>query len=173
MIDALKTDSMNFEDYYKHLDCRRFDSLNELLLWREELRYRSKTLAVASGCFDVFHMGHCNYLKDASGYGDYLLVGINDDKSIKDLKGSNRPINKELDRADVLASLRCVNAVFIYENTAEFLMDVKPDVWVKGSDYTLQTLNQKELNYVLSGGGRVEFSSLIAGLSSSNILSKI
>ena len=156
-----------------HLDCRRFGSLNELLLWREELRFQNRTLAVASGCFDVFHNGHCSYLKDASKYADYLLVGINDDKSIKGLKGPSRPINRESDRADVLASLRFVNAVFIYENTAEFLKEVEPDVWVKGADYNLKTLNQEELNHVLRGGGRVEFSSLIAGLSSSNVLSKI
>ena len=143
-----------------HLDCRRFGSLNELLLWREELRFQNRTLAVASGCFDVFHNGHCSYLKDASKYADYLLVGINDDKSIKGLKGPSRPINRESDRADVVASLR-------------FLKEVEPDVWVKGADYNLKTLNQEELNHVLRGGGRVEFSSLIAGLSSSNVLSKI
>ena len=101
------------------------------------------------------------------------MVGINDDKSIKGLKGPSRPINRESDRADVVASLRFVNAVFIYENTAEFLKEVEPDVWVKGADYNLKTLNQEELNHVLRGGGRVEFSSLIAGLSSSNVLSKI
>jgi len=154
-------------------NCEMIDSLESLLKWRAELRYQNQKLVVASGCFDLLHSGHCAYLKDASKYGDYFLVGLNNDASVRALKGNSRPINNQKDRANVISCLRFVDAVYIYENTAEFLKEVKPDIWVKGADYNLQTLNQQELSYVRQGGGDVVFSPLIAGLSTTSILSKI
>lgn len=156
--------------YFK---CHKFNLTKEVVAWREELKLQNRKLVVATGCFDILHNGHCSYLEDSNRHGDCLLVGLDNDASIKALKGKNRPINKASNRLDVIASLRFVDAVFIYENTAQFLKDIKPDVWVKGGDYSLETLNQEELSHVVNGGGKVVFSPLINGLSSSILLSKI
>src|SRR5579884_3042660 len=107
-----------------------------------DLHAAGKRIVATNGCFDIIHVGHTRYLEEARKLGDILIVGINSDDSVRQLKGSSRPINNEADRAEVLASLRCVDFVTIFgEPTADkFLQTVRPAVYAKGGDYTTDNL---------------------------------
>ncbi|MEQ8768397.1 MAG: D-glycero-beta-D-manno-heptose 1-phosphate adenylyltransferase [Planctomycetota bacterium] len=119
------------------------------------LRSQGKKVVFANGCFDILHVGHIRYLQDAKSRGDYLVVAVNADASVKKLKGKGHPINVEDERAEVLAALECVDYVTIFtEDTAdEILLKLKPDFHAKGTDYTPKTV--PELETVLSFGGEV------------------
>ena len=138
----------------------------------ENLR-RGKKIVFTNGCFDIIHAGHVRYLTAAKNFGDILIVGLNTDESVRKLKGASRPINSQDDRAEVLLGLKAVDhVIFFGEQTAEDLIaTVKPDVYVKGGDYTLDTLPEAKI--VQSYGGRVEFVNLVAGRSTTKILEKI
>lgn len=137
------------------------------------LRRAGQKIVFTNGCFDILHAGHVEYLSTAKSFGDVLIVGLNDDDSVKRLKGNSRPINCQEDRAKVLLGLKAVDhVIFFGEDTAENLIaEVKPDVYVKGGDYTLQTLPEAKI--VQQHGGRVEFVNLLAGRSTTNIVDKI
>ncbi|MDZ4817125.1 MAG: adenylyltransferase/cytidyltransferase family protein [Verrucomicrobiota bacterium] len=129
-----------------------------------------------NGCFDLLHKGHVTYLQKARGKVDRLIVGINSDDSVRQLnKGPNRPINCEGDRAFVLAGLTCVDAVVIFsEKTAlGCLQSFNPDVFFKGGDYTLKTLDQGEVSHVQSYGGRITLIPMVAGRSTTLIIKKM
>ena len=139
----------------------------------EDLRQRGKQIVFTNGCFDIIHAGHVRYLTTAKNFGDILIVGLNTDESVRRLKGKNRPINNQDDRAEVLLGLKAVDhVVFFGEATAENLIaEVKPAVYVKGGDYTLETLPEAKI--VQSYGGRVELVNPVAGRSTSNVIEKI
>ena len=139
----------------------------------EGLRQRGKQIVFTNGCFDILHAGHVRYLTMAKSFGDVLIVGLNTDESVRRLKGANRPINTQDDRAEVLLGLKAVDhVIFFGEQTAEALIaEVKPAVYVKGGDYTLKTLPEAAI--VQSYGGRVELVNLVAGRSTTNIIGKI
>lgn len=139
----------------------------------EELRRRGKKIVFTNGCFDIIHAGHVRYLTTAKNFGDELIVGLNTDESVRRLKGDSRPINSQDDRAEVLLGLKAVDhVIFFGEQTAENLIaEVKPDVYVKGGDYTLETLPEAKI--VHGCGGRVEFVNLVAGRSTTNVVKKI
>ncbi len=139
----------------------------------EKFRRENKKIVFTNGCFDILHAGHVRYLTAAKKFGDILIVGLNTDESVRRLKGENRPINSEEDRAEVLLGLKAVDhVVFFGERTAENLIsEIKPDVYVKGGDYTLETLPESKI--VQSYGGRVEFINLVAGRSTTNVIEKI
>src|SRR5271154_3538235 len=120
-----------------------WDKLSE---WRKNFRASGKKLVVTNGCFDILHLGHVTYLETARHFGDALLVGVNGDAATRELKGAGRPVNSENDRAAVLAALASVDGVCIFcDRTAtKFLSLAQPDIYVKGGDYTLETLNQDE-----------------------------
>lgn len=132
-----------------------------------------KTLVFTNGCFDILHAGHVRYLSKAKDLGDILIVGLNSDKSVTDLKGEGRPINPEEDRAEVLAALAAVDYVVIFADaTAEGLAaDILPDIYVKGGDYTLEDLPEAKI--VAENGGRTVIVPEVPGRSSSNIIKKI
>lgn len=134
---------------------------------------RTKKIVFTNGCFDILHAGHVRYLTAAKSFGDVLIVGLNTDESVRRLKGDSRPINNQFDRAEVLLGLKSVDhVIFFGERTAENLIaEVKPDVYVKGGDYTLETLPEAKI--VQSFGGRVELVNLVAGHSTTNIVEKI
>ena len=136
-------------------------------------REKGATVVFTNGCFDVLHAGHVRYLAKARAMGDFLVIGLNSDASVRRLKGNNRPINTEDDRAEVLDALRAVDAVTIFgEPTAEALIEiVRPDVYVKGGDYTLETLPEAKI--VTEYGGRVEFVPLVEGRSTTNVIERI
>jgi len=143
--------------------------------WREEVRQAGRKLVVTNGCFDLLHPGHVTYLEDARNKGDLLLVGLNGDNSVRQLKGPNRPLNVENDRAAVLAALESVGAVCIFaERTAtRFLAAAKPDIYIKGGDYTLDTLNPEERKAVEQAGGQILIIPLVPGKSTTDLLRKI
>jgi D-glycero-beta-D-manno-heptose 1-phosphate adenylyltransferase len=148
--------------------------LEEVARWRETLRSEGRTLVVTNGCFDILHAGHVVYLAAASREGDVLLVGANGDASVRELKGESRPVNSETDRATVLAALASVGAVTIFaELDALRLLELtKPDVYVKGGDYTIDTINQPERRLVESQGGRIVILPGVEGRSTTAILER-
>ena len=133
----------------------------------------NKKIVFTNGCFDIIHVGHVRYLTAAKSLGDVLIVGLNTDESVKKLKGASRPINNQDDRAEVLLGLKAVDhVIFFGEQTAENLIaEVKPDIYVKGGDYTIETLPEAKI--VQSYGGRVELVNLVAGKSTTNIIEKM
>jgi len=147
----------------------------ELPAWRAALRGSGKKLVVTNGCFDLLHLGHVTYLETARNHGDALLIGVNGDAAVRQLKGDSRPVNSEPDRAAVLAALASVDGVCIFaEKTAtRFLAAAQPDVYVKGGDYTLETLNQDERQAVESAGGRIVIIPFVPGKSTTALLEKI
>ena len=136
-------------------------------------RAKGAAIVFTNGCFDVLHAGHVRYLTKARAMGDFLVIGLNSDDSVRRLKGNGRPINTEDDRAEVLDALRVVDAVTIFgEPTAEALITmVRPDVYGKGGDYTLETLPEAKI--VQEYGGRVEFVPLVEGRSTTNVIERI
>lgn len=136
-------------------------------------RLKSKTIAFTNGVFDILHEGHIAILAKAASYADVLVVGINSDSSVKKLKGNSRPINNQQSRALVLASLIMVDAVVIFdeETPLELIKKIKPDVLVKGGDYTIDTI--VGANEVMSNGGKVEIFPIEEGFSTTGIIKKI
>ena len=139
----------------------------------EILRKGGQKIVFTNGCFDILHAGHVTYLEAARAQGDVLVLGLNTDESVRHLKGPERPINSELDRARVVGALKAVDYVVLFgEQTAEAVIaEVKPDVYVKGGDYTLDTLPEAKI--VQSYGGRVAFIDMVEGRSTTNIINKI
>ncbi len=139
----------------------------------EKLKKEGKTTVFTNGCFDILHLGHVRYLKKSAQYSDILIIGVNSDNSVKRLKGPTRPINNELDRAELLSELGFVDYCIIFEeDTPEKLIDeIKPNVYTKGADYTIETLPEAQV--VLKNGGRVEFINLVEGKSTTNIIKTI
>jgi D-glycero-beta-D-manno-heptose 1-phosphate adenylyltransferase len=121
----------------------------------ERLRKEGRKVVFANGCFDLFHVGHVRYLEGARQQGDVLVVGVNSDRSVQQLKGKGRPLLPEDARAELLAAMECVDYVAIFDDvTAEnILRDLRPDVHCKGTDYTEATVPEREV--VRSWGGRV------------------
>ena len=142
-------------------------ALETLPAWRAALRASGKKLAVTNGCFDLLHVGHVTYLEAARNRADALLVGLNSDRAVRELKGPDRPVNGEADRAAVPAALQSVDGVCIFaEPTAtRFLSIAQPDVYVKGGDYTLETLNRDERRVVEQAGGKIVIIPLVPGKS--------
>jgi rfaE bifunctional protein nucleotidyltransferase chain/domain len=148
---------------------------NRLPEWRAAVRESGKRLVVTNGCFDLLHLGHVTYLESARNHGDALLIGVNSDGAVRQLKGPERPVNEEFDRAAVLAALESVDGVCIFnEKTAtRFLSAARPDIYVKGGDYTLDTLNQEERRAVEQSGGRIVIIPFVPGKSTTSLLKKI
>ena len=150
-------------------------AIERLAEWRGTLRAAGKRLVVTNGCFDLLHVGHVTYLEAARNQGDALLIGLNSDSSVRELKGPDRPLNPEADRAAVVAALEAVNGVCIFQDRSatRFLATAQPDIWVKGGDYTLETLNQEERHAVEDHGGRIVMIPFVAGKSTTGLLEKI
>jgi rfaE bifunctional protein nucleotidyltransferase chain/domain len=147
----------------------------QLPAWSAAMRASGKRLVITNGCFDLLHVGHVTYLETARHQGDALLVGLNGDASVRQLKGPERPVTPEDDRAAVLAALESVNGVCIFvERTAtRFLAAAQPDIYVKGGDYTLDTLNQDERRAVEQVGGKIVIIPVVPGKSTTATLKKI
>ena len=148
---------------------------DKLSAWRARMRESGRKLVVTNGCFDLLHVGHVTYLETARNLGDALLIGVNGDESVRQLKGAGRPVNSEQDRAAVLAALDGVDGACIFpEKTAtRFLAAAQPDIYVKGGDYTLETLNQDERRAVEQSGGRIVIIPFVPGKSTTALLQKI
>jgi D-beta-D-heptose 7-phosphate kinase/D-beta-D-heptose 1-phosphate adenosyltransferase len=159
---------------------KKTDSIRERIFNKQEIaqeiirmRLKSKTVAFTNGVFDILHEGHITVLSKAASFADVLIVGVNSDTSVKKLKGESRPVNQESSRALILASLIMVDAVVIFEEETplDLIKIIKPDVLIKGGDYTVDTIvGAKE---VLDAGGKVEIIPLKAGFSTTGIIDKI
>ena len=138
-----------------------------------KIKSEGKKIVFTNGCFDLLHVGHIKYLSQAKDLGDILIIGLNSDKSVKKLKGSNRPINSFEDRAKLLAALKSVDLVIMFEEqTPENLIkEIIPDVLVKGGDYDIEEIVGYQT--VIDNGGRVKTLSFYEGYSSTNYIDKI
>ncbi len=146
-----------------------------LRAWRDRMREAGRRVVVTNGCFDILHAGHVSYLEAARAQGDVLLVGLNSDQSVRELKGPERPLNTHTDRAAVLAGLEAVDAVVIFTElrATEFLREARPDVYVKGGDFEVHQLPTEEVDAVIGMGGKVLTLAHSPGLSTSNLLRRI
>src|SRR5271156_2349456 len=158
---------MNFRD--------KIIALEKLSAWRKSFRASGKKLVVTNGCFDILHLGHVTYLETARNFGDALLIGVNGDEATRQLKGAGRPVNSESDRATVLAALASADGVCIFtdKTATKFLAAAQPDIYVKGGDYTLETLNQDERRAVENSGGKIVIVPFVPGKSTTALLEKI
>ena len=137
------------------------------------LQKSGKTVVATNGCFDILHVGHVRYLQKSKSFGDYLIVLLNSDKSVKLIKGEGRPINNENDRAEILSALSCVDYVVLFDETSprDLLDEIKPDVYTKGADYNMETLPEADI--MKKNGTKVEFIDFVPGKSTTNTISKI
>ena len=150
-------------------------SLSEAVAWREELAAAGRKLVVTNGCFDLVHRGHASYLIEAAKLGDELLVLINSDASVRAIKGESRPVVSELDRAYLLAALESVSKVVIFDDSRcdKELAALKPDIYAKAGDYTLETLESHEREALQSAGSKIVFMPFVSGFSTTSIVEKI
>ena len=147
----------------------------ELAAHRDRLAAEGRALVFTNGCFDLLHVGHVRYLQAARALGDALAVGLNGDESVRALKGPGRPLNPADDRAEVLAALACVDFVTIFPEprATTLLALVRPQVYVKGGDYTLDTLDAEERAVLQEAGARIEFVPTVAGRSTTNLVRRM
>lgn len=145
----------------------------EIVNIANENKAAGKRVVFTNGCFDILHAGHVRYLGEARKLGECLVVGLNSDASVRALKGPERPLNSEEDRAEVLAGLAAVDYIVIFEDrTAEGLVsEIKPDIYVKGGDYCVDNLPEAKI--VASYGGRTELIPEVPGRSSTNLIKRI
>ena len=153
----------------------RVMDLETALRYREKLRNEGKKLVVTNGCFDLLHRGHASYLAAAREHGDALLVLVNSDASVRSLKGPSRPVVDEYSRAFLLASLRAVDAAVIFDSSRcdRELAVLKPDLYVKAGDYTLEKLDPIERAALEAAGTEIVFMPFVAGFSTTGTLKKI
>lgn len=146
---------------------------DEAAAWREELRNENRSVVFTNGCFDLVHAGHVEYLAWARAQGDALIVGLNDDDSVRRIKGSTRPIVPFAQRATVLLALRSVDVVVGFgERTPEVLLDrIRPDVHVKSDQYRVEDLPERSV--VLSHGGRIALAPHVARQSTTDLIARI
>ena len=153
--------------------------MNKILSWdalkREVDRQRAagKQIAFTNGCFDILHVGHVRYLRDARRTGDCLIAALNSDASVRTIKGEKRPLVPQAERAEVVASLACVDYVTLFEEPTplRLIQYLRPDILVKGADWPEEQVVGREA--VLSWGGRVVLCPLTEGSSTTNIVAKI
>ena len=133
-----------------------------------------KKLVLTNGCFDLLHNGHIRYLQQARDCGDALIVAVNSDDSVRELKGPERPLNSETDRAEVLAALRCVDHVTIFEGkrVTDVIRHLSPAVYAKGGDYTMETLDSEERSALKEVGAEIRLFSLVPGRSTTRLLER-
>lgn len=150
-------------------------TLSELKPIMEDLRRKGKRVVWTNGCFDILHVGHITYLMRARQRGDIMVVGLNSDASVQENKGPNRPVINERDRAIVLSALECVDYVVIFDGKTPMplLEALKPDVYAKGGDYTLETIVQPERRLVEGYGGEIAIIPGVEGHSTSNIINRL
>jgi D-glycero-beta-D-manno-heptose 1-phosphate adenylyltransferase len=149
--------------------------LEELQQRANKLHAAGKKIVATNGCFDLLHVGHIRYLTAARALGDALIVGINGDQSVRELKGAGRPVNNENDRAEILAALDCVDLVTIFPEirATRFLEIATPDVYVKGGDYNQDTLNAEERQVLQKIGAKIDIVPFERGYSTSDLLARL
>ena len=157
-LDAIKS---------KIIDIENIDSF--LTYWK----LKNQKIVFTNGCFDILHRGHVEYLAQAANYGNVLVIGLNTDKSVRKIKGENRPVQDELARATILASLQFVSAVILFDEDTpyELIRKIQPDVLIKGSDYDIEDIVGYDI--VKAKGGKVVTIDFIEGYSTTSIIEKL
>ncbi len=150
-------------------------TLEQAAAQRQVLKTAGKRVVATNGCFDLLHVGHVRYLQQARALGDFLWIGLNDDASVQELKGPGRPLNTAQDRAEILLELKCVDAVTIFSGAraTEFLRSTAPDIYVKGGDYTPETLNPEERAVLDGAGSKIQIIPFVPGKSTSGLIEKM
>ncbi len=150
-------------------------TLAELAQRAEELRAQGRKLVLTNGCFDLLHVGHVRYLQQAAELGDALAVAVNGDESVRALKGPGRPLNGADDRAEVLAALECVDFVTIFPamRATEVIEAVRPGIYVKGGDYTLESLDAEEVAALKKAGAEIKTLPLVPGKSTTRLIERM
>ena len=148
-------------------------NLDQLLIQTTKWKADKKQIVFTNGCFDIIHLGHVDYLEKARHKGDVLVVGLNSDGSVRRIKGAERPVFDEHTRSRLLAAMAFVDAVIIFEDETPYqlIKTIKPDILIKGKDYSISNIVGADL--VLNNGGKVLTIDLVEGYSSSKIINKI
>jgi rfaE bifunctional protein nucleotidyltransferase chain/domain len=138
-------------------------------------QYAGKTIVFTNGCFDILHVGHVRYLAAAKRLGDILVVGLNSDASVRELKGIGRPLNSQDDRAEVMAALEAVDHVIIFaeKRVGHLLRQMRPQIYAKGGDYTMDSLDSEEVVALKEINARIEILPLVPGKSTSMLVQAI
>ena len=146
--------------------------ISTLVSLREELEAKGKQLVFTNGCFDLIHVGHVRYLKEARRLGDALVVAINSDDSVKALKGDGRPLNAAHDRAEVLLGLESVDRVVLFDSVrvTSLIEVIRPHVYAKGGDYTVESLDEGERDALIDAGSKIKILSEVEGKSTTSLL---
>ena len=149
----------------------RAEAVAQVERWRAE----GKRIAYTNGCFDIIHAGHVRTLEAARRHGDVLVVGLNSDGSARRLKGAGRPVFGQRDRAEMVAALASVDLVVIFREVSSLplIQELRPDVWVKGGDYDLETVNQEERAFVEGYGGAVALGERVEGASTTDVIARV
>ncbi len=153
--------------------CNKIKTLPKLIKTLKSLKAKKRRVVFTNGCFDILHVGHIEYLSKARSLGDFLVVGLNSDKSVRKLKGSKRPVVSQKNRAKVLSALSAVDFVVIFNDLTpiDLIKTIKPDVLVKGGDWKIKDIVGSD--FVRSCGGTVKSLCYIKGFSTRNLIKKI
>ena len=163
VLDAWENEERDLRKNYRPLTWEEAEG--KVARWKE----KGETVVFTNGCFDILHRGHVTYLQQAAALGDHLIVGLNSDDSVRRLKGAERPVNGEMDRAFMLASLRFVDDVVLFteDTPKELLSHLRPDILVKGGDYRPEEVAGREY------AGRVDILPFVDGYSTTGTIEKI
>jgi rfaE bifunctional protein nucleotidyltransferase chain/domain len=139
----------------------------------DDLKKKGKKIVFTNGCFDLLHAGHVRYLQEARSLGDFLVVGLNSDQSVRQIKDPSRPLIVEQQRAEILAALECVDYVVLFDEADPFRLidEIKPDVLVKGADWSMDNIIGADI--VMAYGGKVQRVDLVPSISTSEIIDRI
>ena len=152
---------------------KKIANLKNLIGIAKNLKSQNKKIITTNGVFDILHAGHVSYLQYAKKLGDVLIVGINSDSSVRQIKGEKRPINDEKSRAKVLAALECVDYVFVFgeKNPIAWLSKIKPNFHVKAGDYKIEEILEKAI--VEKNAGKIVIAKMVNGYSTTSLIKKI
>jgi len=153
----------------------KLHTLDEALRIAQALRTQGKRIVMTNGCYDLLHPGHIVHLQQARDLGDALFVAMNSDRSVRELKGPGRPVYGEMQRALALSALECVEVVLVFDSLSPLgvMAALCPEVYVKGGDYTIETINQQERALLESMGAEIRILPLVQDLSTSNLIERL
>ena len=160
---------------FEHMHQGRVVDAREMSALRDRMDGEGRRLVFTNGCFDLLHAGHVRYLQQARALGDALVVGLNSDRSVRELKGEGRPINAQDDRAEVLAALGCVDYVVVFDGkrATELLRAVRPHIYAKGGDYTPESLDAEERGALQACAAEIKILPLVPGRSTTALIGKM
>ena len=149
--------------------------LDDALAAAAEMRAAGLRIVLTNGCFDLLHPGHIVHLQQARDLGDALFVGLNSDRSVRELKGPDRPVYTAEDRAFALSGLACVDVIVVFDEASPLALQaaLRPEVYVKGGDYTIDTINQEERRLLESFGAEIHLLPQVADFSTTNVIRRL